>query len=274
MFQERALPDLRDNIKCGNSLIGPDFYENEQMILLDEEEHYRINVFDWETAFPQAFTGDDPGFDAVIGNPPYIRIQALKEFAPIEVEHYKKAYRSAGQGNYDIYVVFVECGLQLLNRNGRLGYILPHKFFNARYGRPVRELISEGKHLSEIVHFGDEQVFTGATTYTALLFLDRAGSDQFRFVKVDDLSEWWAEGKAQEGKVPATSVTTDDWNFVIGRGAELFERLRQMPVKLDQVADRIFQGIKTSADKIYIVEKLDRDDKRIKVYSREKDAEY
>ncbi len=60
------------------------------------------------------------------------------------------------------------------NRNGRLGYILPHKFFNAKYGQPVRELIFSGRHLSEVVHFGDAQVFTGATTYTALLFLEKS----------------------------------------------------------------------------------------------------
>ncbi len=124
----------------------------------------------------------------MIGNPPYVRIQTLKEFASVEVEHYKKAYRSAGKGNYDIYVVFLERGLELLNKIGRLGYILPHKFFNAEYGAPVRELISSGKHLSEIVHFGDEQVFAGATTYTALLFLDKAACDEFRFQKVDDLT--------------------------------------------------------------------------------------
>jgi len=171
LFCERALPDLGDNIKCGNSLIGPDFYASGQMSFLDEEEQYRINVFDWKAAFPEVFTDDTPGFDAVIGNPPYIRIQALKEWAPIEVEHYKRAYRAAGKGNYDIYVVFVEKGLQLLNPTGRLGYILPHKFFNAQYGQPLRSIISEGKHLSHVVHFGDEQVFEGATTYTTLMFL-------------------------------------------------------------------------------------------------------
>jgi hypothetical protein len=234
MFQERALPDLDDNIKCGNSLIGPDFYDNEQMMLLDEEEHYRINVFDWKKSFPQVFQGDSPGFDAVIGNPPYIRIQALKEFAPVEVEHYKRAYRAAGKGNYDIYVVFVERGLSLLNKYGRLGYILPHKFFNAKYGAPVRELISEGRHLSEVVHFGDEQVFTGATTYSCLIFLDRMASNEFRVEKVDDLTAWRTTGEAIEGKVPAASATAEDWNFVVGAGAALFERLRQMPVKLDE----------------------------------------
>ncbi len=251
MFHERALPDLSENIQCGNSLIGPGFYENEQMVLLDEEEHYRINVFDWQKAFPQVFEGDTPGFDAVIGNPPYIRIQALKEFAPVEVEHYKTVYRSAGKGNYDIYVVFVERGLDLLNKSGRLGYILPHKFFNAKYGQPVRELISSGKHLSEIVHFGDEQVFTGATTYTALLFLDRVGRDEFRFVKADELIEWRTEGEAEEGLVPSSNANADEWNFVVGPGADLFERLRHMPMKLGDIAN-IFVGLQTSADTVFL----------------------
>jgi N-6 DNA Methylase/Type I restriction enzyme R protein N terminus (HSDR_N) len=71
MFQERALPDLDNNIKCGKSLIGPDFYDDPQMALLDQEEHYRINVFDWKRAFPQVFSRENPGFEAVIGNPPY-----------------------------------------------------------------------------------------------------------------------------------------------------------------------------------------------------------
>jgi len=59
LFAERALPDLDDNVKCGNSLIGPDFYEDPQSTLLDEEEHYRINVFDWERSFPWVFEGSN-----------------------------------------------------------------------------------------------------------------------------------------------------------------------------------------------------------------------
>ncbi|MGF1470295.1 MAG: Eco57I restriction-modification methylase domain-containing protein [Rubrobacteraceae bacterium] len=261
MFQERALPDLRENIKCGNSLIGSDFYAQQDMALFEEEDYYRINVFDWEgkDGFPHIFKGKDPGFDAVIGNPPYIRIQALKEFAPVEVEHYKTAYRSAGKGNYDIYVVFVERGLELLNESGRLGYILPHKFFNAKYGQPVRELISSGKHLSEIVHFGDEQVFTGATTYTALLLLDKVGNEHFRFVKAEDLTEWRTTREAEEGDVPVERATPDEWNFVVGPGAGLFERMQQMPSNLGQIA-HLFVGLQTDADDVFILEEIDKED--------------
>src|SRR6266496_47575 len=73
LFHERALPDLDSNIKCGNSLIGPDFYDIVQMSFFDEEERYRINVFDWYAEFPEIMASG--GFDAVIGNPPYIRME-------------------------------------------------------------------------------------------------------------------------------------------------------------------------------------------------------
>ena len=132
---------------------------------------------------------DAPGFDAVIGNPPYIRIQNLREFAPLEVEFYKRRYASASKGNYDIYVVFVERGLSLLNRRGLLGYILPHKFMNAKYGEPLRELLAAGRHVADVVHFGHQQVFSNASTYTCLIFLAKTGRDELSATLVDDLLE-------------------------------------------------------------------------------------
>ncbi len=267
LFRERALPDLGDNIKCGNSLIGPDFYASGQMSFPDEEEQYRINVFDWKGAFPEVFTGDSPGFDAVIGNPPYIRIQALKEWAPVEVEHYKRAYRAAGKGNYDIYVVFVEKGLQLLNKTGRLGFILPHKFFNAQYGQPLRSIISEGKHLSHVVHFGDEQVFAGATTYTTLMFLQRDESQEIRYINVKDLHPWRASGDASEGTVSAQLLTSANWNFVVGTSADLFQRLGAKMSTLEEVAD-IFVGLQTSADDVFIMDAIERSSDGLRLRSR------
>jgi hypothetical protein len=277
LFQERALPDLSENIKCGNSLIGPDFYDGTLPDLLDEDDRYRINVFDWEREFPGAFadgspakgkrTGAGGGFDAVIGNPPYIRIQTMKEWAPLEVEHYKTAYAAAEKGNYDIYVVFVERGLSLLNDRGCLGFILPHKFFNAQYGEPLRGLLSKGKNLAEVVHFGDAQVFTGATTYTCLLFLDKAGVDSCRVMKVDDLDVWRQEGRGTEGMIPAKGITAAEWNFTVGRGAYLFEKLRRMPVKLGEVAN-IFVGLQTSADDVFIMNRVGETATSLILYSK------
>lgn len=280
MFHERVLPDLGRNIKCGNSLIGTEFYQS-QLIPLDDADRSRINAFDWNEEFPDVFKPSpsgrgqgEGGFDAVIGNPPYIRIQVMKEWAPQEVEYYKTQYLAASKGNYDIYVVFVEKGLSLLNKTGRLGFILPHKFFNAQYGEPLRLLISQGKHLAEVVHFGHEQVFDGATTYTCLMFLDKTQSKHLDFVKVDDLGEWHRSGAADRSMLPASAVTSGDWVFAAGKGAGLLDRLSKITPKLVDVTDRIFQGIKTSADKIYIVEERERKKGRVLVYSPEKDAEF
>jgi len=229
----------------------------------------RVNPFDWETEFPEIFTptrtlprstgeAQGGGFDAVIGNPPYIRIQTMKEWAPTEVEFYKQEYAAASKGNYDIYVVFVERALGLLNDQGRMGYILPHKFFQTKYGGPLRGLIASGKYLAEIVHFGAQQVFAGASTYTCLLFLDRKGNKQFRYVRAHDLERWRANGEAVEGEVQVGKVTEKEWNFVVGPGAALFERLSEMPVKLGDVA-HLFVGLQTDADAVYILEEIRRE---------------
>jgi len=289
LLHERALPDLSANIKCGNSLIGSDFYEGRQGSLLDSNEEYRINAFDWRREFPQVFSpaasekgqplktpplqegsggdGVTAGFDVIIGNPPYIRIQTLKEWAPVEVEHYKLAYAAAGKGNYDIYVVFVEKGLSLLNANGRLGFILPHKFFNAQYGEPLRALLAKGKHLSEVIHFGDRQVFAGATTYTCLLFLDKQATPACRVTKVDNLEAWQRTGAGTAGDIPAATVTANEWNFTVGKGSDLFGKLSRMPVKLGDVAD-IFVGLQTSADDVFIMNYVSEKDNLLTLRSK------
>ena len=126
----RILPDLSDNIKWGNSLIGSDFYSDKQMTLFEDEEVYKVMPFDWESksrGFGEIMSKG--GFDAVIGNPPYIRIQALMDWSRDAVRYYKSQYSSAQKGNYDIYGVFLERGIGLLSSNGLLGFIIPHRFF-------------------------------------------------------------------------------------------------------------------------------------------------
>ncbi len=254
-LHERALPDLGSNIKCGNSLIGPDFYDNQQLGLFDDDQRLRINVFDWHAEFPGVFKAG--GFDAVIGNPPYIRIQTMKEWAPAEVEFYKGKYVAASKGNYDIYVVFVERGLSLLNANGQFGFILPHKFFNTSYGQPLRTHLTEGKHLSHIVHFGSEQVFASATTYTCLLFLSKERSSRCRFVQVTDLADWIRSGRGERGEILAEDVNGVTWNIQVGPAASVMRRLSQLSRRLKDVA-HLFVGLQTDADDVFIVNEVGR----------------
>ena len=245
---ERALPDLDSNIKCGNSLISWDIIDEKPD--LTKEELQRINPFDWQREFLEVF--ERGGFDIVIGNPPYIRIQTMKDWAPLEVDLYKQKYAAASKGNYDIYVIFVEKGLNLLNEKGRLGFIMPHKFFNAQYGKPLRTLLSINRYLSEIVHFGYQQVFAGATTYTCLLFLSKIGSEKFRFIKVDDINDWRTSGRAQEGEICAYTAEQGDWNFSVGTNIKLIEKLDKFATRLGDLA-HIFVGTQTSAEDVFVI---------------------
>jgi type I restriction-modification system DNA methylase subunit len=301
-FHETLLPSLNKNIACGNSLIGTDILEGQ---LFDPVEERKLNPMNFEDRFPEIFKPADRirqtshgdvfelegqtipateaeykirkklpaakprsvGFDAIVGNPPYVRIQIMQQSSPHSAGYLKDNYVSARKGNYDIYVVFAERGLQLLNAGGLLGFILPHKFFNSQYGSPFREVIGRGKHLSHVVHFGAGQVFIGATTYTCLLFLSKKPQTQFRFVKVARLDEWRSNGVAEEGLIPASRVTTEEWNFNVGSGASLFERLRTMPLMLGDTTD-IYVGLQTSADDVFIMELLEEKPKTLRLKSK------
>lgn len=214
------------------------------------------------------------GFDLMIGNPPYVRIQTLTKTDPVAAAYYKERYKSAKKGNYDIYVVFVERGLELLDeRHGQLGFILPHKFFNAQYGEPLRTLLSEGKHLRHVVHFGDQQIFPGATNYVCLLFLAAAGAEQLRFVRADDLNLWLAIHQGSEGNVPARQVISAEWNFAVGNSAPFFERLKALPVRLGHITEHISQGIRTSANEVYVLNARVEGSRHIEAYSEQLDEE-
>ena len=116
LIKERVLPDIDNNIKCGNSLISNDFYNSQQLGLLDEETLYRINAFDWEAEFADAMKAG--GFDVVIGNPPY-----GAWFQDDENVYFKKYHVFSGVK--DVYVCFIEKGFHLLKKNGKLSFIVP-----------------------------------------------------------------------------------------------------------------------------------------------------
>jgi len=251
LFQQRALPDLGENIKCGNSLIDTTMLGRFGYESLKETDLARISAFDWNLGFPEIMR--DGGFDVIIGNPPYIRIQGMREWAPIEVECFKNEYESASQGNFDIYVVFVEKALKLADKNACLGFILPHKFLNAQYGLGLRTLLSRGNHLKRIVHFGAHQVFRGATTYTCLLFLTNAVSPKFVFSDIENLNAWRDRGESEDFAVPAEKASGPEWNFKKLEKSDLFEKMEGGSRKLGEMA-QIFVGTQTSAEDIFVLD--------------------
>jgi len=122
LFHERALPDLGSNIKCGNSLIGPDFYENQQMLLLDDDGRYRINVFNWKQGFQLAMK--EGGFDAIIGNPPY-----GASLTDPETEYLRSSYKVVNN-ELDTYALFMEKAISIAKPGSPISMIVPTGWYS------------------------------------------------------------------------------------------------------------------------------------------------
>ena len=250
-LHERALPDLAGNIKCGNSLIGPDFYNGRQLSLLDEQERYRINVFDWQAEFPQIFKAG--GFDAVIGNPPYVSIQTMNEAGRDDVRYFNSRYSTAGKGSYDLYVVFVERALTLLGEQGAVGFILPSKFFATDYGEPLRRLLSSRGALSGVVDFRDGQVFAQAATYTCLLFLSRKAKTALRY-SLATPPETIRNGALPGFSVDSATLSESPWVFSSPSHCDLLAKLRENAVRLLDLPGKMSRGSSTGADDVFMLQ--------------------
>jgi adenine-specific DNA-methyltransferase len=194
------------------------------------------------------------GFDLAIGNPPYVRIQTLTKSDPKLAAYYKQRYQSAAKGNYDLYVCFVERGLELLHQNGQLAFIQPHKFFNNQYGEPLRGLLSRNRHLRHIVHFGTHQIFPGATNYVCLLFLAKTPVDSCRFVRVENFQQWLQVLTAPEEIIPAKSLTSAEWNFAGESGSKLLAALKSAGVRLLDLPAEMSRGSSSGDDEVFVLE--------------------
>ncbi|MRS05020.1 restriction endonuclease subunit R, partial [bacterium] len=169
LFKERALPDLGKNIQCGNSLIGPNYYEGRQLTMfIDDEERYRVNAFNWKAAFPQVFSLG--GFDAVIGNPPYFNLQTIEEKELLN--YYQSDYKSH-RGKADILFFFVEKAKLLLKPRGLLGYIVAHYFIKSHYADKFREVILSNFDIQKIIDFGSVKIFKDANVDTCIILLEK-----------------------------------------------------------------------------------------------------
>lgn len=231
--------------------------------------------FHWELEFPEVFLRPDGrhrpdgGFDAVIGNPPYIRIQALgRELAA----YCRRRYRTAS-GSFDAYVPFIERSLSLLRADGRLGFIVPNKFLKLDYAQRLRERLASCRLIEEIIDFGDAQIFAGATNYTCVLLLDRRGQAEFDYRRVRGDAETVrrtlvnVEGLPTE-RFRVDGLDGDPWVLATGEEARILEAVRSGADRLDAVAAGIFTGLQTNADEIYIVEDRGRRGLNRLVYSR------
>lgn len=241
-----VLPDLSGNIFYGNSLLNPKQVE--------KKNQTEVNPFDFSKL----------RFDVIVGNPPYMKSEDMKNITPLELPLYKTIYTSAYK-QFDKYFLFIEQGLNLLTDGGILGYIVPSKFTKVGAGKKLRELLTEKEYLHSIVSFGANQVFADKTTYTCLLILNKNPQKTFQYTEVKSLESW----KVREPEaVKFISKKTKElnsgvWVLVSPELINAYNKIVSQSIKLvDLVGDEnIFNGIQTSANDIYIFTPIKEDKK-------------
>ena len=245
----KVLPNLDNNIRNGNSLVDSKYLTYNGHLYEDAELISQIKLFDWNTEFK------GKKFDAIIGNPPYVRVQNMAQNSESEYQYLKSdisEFETAKAELLDKYYLFLERGLELLDSGGRLGYIIPHKFMLIKAGTVLRKMLSEKRCVETIIHFGTEQVFKGKSTYTCLLFLEKTNHEKFKIGFVKNLNEYYATNQVELQEYPIEYLSTTPWSFLSEDIVLLLDQVKDKCQTLEEISD-IFVGLQTSADMIYII---------------------
>lgn len=199
------------NIRHGNALVEPDILG----LGIDAERLMDLVPFDWRhERHGFGAVMNEGGFNAVVGNPPYIEVKRYREWLPDMYRYLKSSgrYETAAQGKTDIAMPFVELGVRLLRPGGRLGFIVQNRFFRTDYGEHTRRWLRREKLLAEIEDFRDLQIFPKRTTYTAILALQR-GSEAFRYRTFDSTHDAETGQPCLDARINVSEIDDTVWAF-------------------------------------------------------------
>ncbi len=241
----KVLDSLDANIRVGDSLIE------------DSSFAYRAHGFEWRTAFPEIFaTG---GFDVVLGNPPYVRMELIKPMKPWLEKRYEVVADRA-----DLYAYFFERGIKLLKPGGRLGYISSATFFKTGSGAPLRDFLRKNATIEAVIDFGDHQIFEGVTTYPAILTM-RAGAPppghELQFWTIDAMpADSFADAFDDAAKpFPQAELGRGSWELEGEALRALRAKVMTGQSTLKEVYGSPFMGIKSGLTEAFVIGQSEKD---------------
>lgn len=259
MFKEQLLPNLNNNIVCGNSLIGTDILESnlfnsvetrhpvkntgQVASSLQEVDELKLKPMNFEDVFPEVMR--QGGFDAIVGNPPYL---AFHEGTKSEKSYFKIHFKTA-QGKFDYYLLFVEKALRIIKTSGLFSYIMPNKFIHSNYGKGLKEIILN-KKIEEIIDFHDLQIFKGATNYPCIITLtNKSENDKFSYKSVSQIHD--STFNYDENIIIQNKLTTSTWILTSNENNDLLKKIVDGKSKLEDHCHEITQGIRTGNLEVY-----------------------
>lgn len=266
-FPEKSLVDIIENNIYGSD-IEPISTNRSKIILIltamlygENPEEIKFNIITrdslrkdikWEDDFKEVFDKKG-GFDAVVGNPPYVRIQNLEE----ENRSYlQKNWFSAKNGNIDIYFPFIELGLNLINENGKLSYINPNSYFHNAAGANLRKVLKHDKNIKKIVDFDYVKVFKDVNVYSCITIFTKTPNKDIRYCRMKEEVEKIDLSDSDFKTVSYNSLDNKKWVFLSEDEIKFINRIENIGVKLKDLAE-INCGLATLADKVYLLNDYD-----------------
>ncbi|MBR7094500.1 MAG: N-6 DNA methylase, partial [Prevotella sp.] len=233
----RKLNSLNQNIKCGNSLISDPAVAGPK-------------AFNWQEQFPQVF--ERGGFDVVIGNPPYVRVQQL-DYGTID---FLKANYKTALKRIDMSLCFIEKSKQLIKQEGVASFITSNQFLTTEYGQAMRKFLLEDYFLTRCVDFGDLKIFEDAMTYVSIFTFTNKLQQSFEYCRVRDIK--YAESGQYDKfqKIELAELSDGNWNLQNHSMNRIFKRAFQFSKNIDELGNAWY-GIVTGADSVFIFEKED-----------------
>lgn len=244
---QKILPDLDINIIHGNSIVSSNF------IPTNDSELTKTVPLDWDAArLPE-------GFDLVIGNPPYLKTEEMKD-ENIGEFNYLKANFDTPYKQFDKYFLFIEVGLRKTKADGFIGLVVPNKWINNESGTKLRGILGKNRYLSQIVNFGSEKLFDGKSAYVCLLVLTKTGSDSFEYRFVNSTEDFLLRPDFLGLKLKEEFVRKAGSNpWVLPSSDAEMDVLTKLNIKATPLSDIavIQNGIQTSANPVFLIENYD-----------------
>lgn len=183
IIHEPALPALDRNITQGNSIISP---ERLAAANLSASDFAELTPFSWRSAFPEIMQASNPGFTVIIGNPPYVNAWNMFQSQPQMRALIKKHKLFAtSQKHWDLYIPFLETALGLMQRNGRLSFIIPYPFARESYGEAARAMLLRDTTIDSIVDLRAIQVFKRTPIITMIPFIRNKRASRTHRIMID-----------------------------------------------------------------------------------------
>ncbi len=241
--------------------------------LLDAAIHTAASnrFFHWELEFPEVWYGggrrlDQPGFDAVIGNPPWVRQETLTNLKQV----LKSAFPSVYHGVADIYAYVLARGLDVLKQGGRLGFILPNKWLRANYGEPLRKELVTHYQPELLVDFGHAPLFPDAETFPIVAIIrrshpvDKAKSETLRVCPIPrevlDGLKLAPYVEKHAFTVPTLLLKPEGWALEPPEVLQLFEKIKRSGRPLKEVVGSApLYGVKTGHNEAFFIDQATRD---------------